>query len=32
VTDNAKCVILVPVAYQIEPDCDRAFRELARRD
>jgi hypothetical protein len=29
--DRKKCVILVPIAQDIEPDCDRALRELERR-
>ncbi len=29
--DNSKCVILVPVAHHIEPDCDRALREPETR-
>lgn len=29
--DNSKCVILLPVAHHIEPDCDRSLRELEAR-
>jgi hypothetical protein len=29
--DNSKCVILTPVAHHIEPDCDKALRELEKR-
>ena len=29
--DNSKCVVLVPVAHHIEPECDRALRELEKR-
>jgi hypothetical protein len=28
---NSKCVALVPVVTQIEPECERALRELERR-
>jgi hypothetical protein len=29
--NSQKCVVLVPVANRIEPDCDAALRELERR-
>jgi hypothetical protein len=31
VDDPAKCIVLVPVALQIEPACESALAELARR-
>lgn len=29
--DNSTCVVLVPVAYHVEPECDQGLRELERR-
>lgn len=29
--DNSKCVILVPVAHHIDPECEQSLRELEKR-
>ncbi len=29
--ESSKCVILVPVAHHIEPECDKSLRELEKR-